>query len=289
MTTLNPPSTIDHSFSQLADSNSNRVLATVIQAVSPTSGKPGDKALVDINGIIEGWIGGGCAQPAVIEAAEKALISGKPSIIRVGPKGEWQTLDGVVDFASGCLSGGTLVIFIEPLLRAPKLFILGNSPVAMSLHEQATLLDFSVVIASPELNIDELSAKISAQADFSNLDADFIVIATQGRNDRSALNAALASNAGYISMVSSAKKLSGLKSILARDGSNDEQLDRIKGPAGIDIGAETPAEIALSVLADIVRARRAGTVRHNSLKPLEQKADSDVSPSNNDGGSCCGS
>ena len=289
MTTLNQPSTIEQSFSRLADSTTNRALATVIQAVSPTSGNPGDKALLDSNGIIEGWIGGGCAQPAVIEAAASAISSGEPCIIRVGPKGEWQTLDGVVDFASGCLSGGTLVIFIEPLSRTPKLFILGSSPVAMSLHDQAIPLGFSVVIASPELEIGELPDGVSAQSDFSNIDGDFIVIATQGKNDRKALNAALGSNAGYISMVSSAKKLAGLKSILAKAGADTKQLDRIKGPAGIDIGAETPAEIALSVLADIVRARRAGTVRQPALKPVAETADSSPGIPSDTGGSCCGS
>jgi xanthine dehydrogenase accessory factor len=298
-------SNIDNYLAGLVNSETPLVLATVIQAVSPTSGNPGDKALVSADEIIDGWIGGGCAQPAVIEAAGKSLASGKPMVIRIGPEGEWQTLNGVVDFTSSCLSGGTLVIFIEPLYQQPTLCILGHSPVAISLCSQAATLDFSVSIASPEFgrdarlnsNLEHLPDGISHRADFSDIDCDFIVIATQGKHDRSAINAALESRAGYIGMVASRKKMAGLKTILLETGIEAELLGRIQGPAGIEIGAETPAEIALSILADLVRIRRSGKVKKYqanipSQKELNQKQGSQkkaLSPVKSGEGGCCGS
>ena len=263
--TLNMPN-LDNCFSALASSSTPLALATVIQAISPTSGKPGDKALVSAEAIVEGWIGGGCAQPAVIEASRKALKSGQSCVIRVGPKGEWAALDGVVDYASGCLSGGTLVIFIEPMIQQPGLSILGNSPAAQKLSVLAEQLDFSVT---------------TIPSDFPEINSDYIVIATQGKDDRAALITALASNAAHIAMIASAKKIAGLKASLEKGGIEPEQLDRIHSPAGIEIGAVTAAEIAVSVLADLVRVRRSNTDKKTIPQPSEKVATTGS-------GSCCG-
>jgi len=257
-------------------------LATVVQAVSPTSGKPGDKALVTGDAIVEGWIGGGCAQPAVIEATRGALESGESSLIRVGPKGEWEPLEGVVDYTSGCLSGGTLVIFIEPMIKQPVLNILGNSLAAHSLCYLAGHLGFAVTLTCPDLVPSDLPENVRRAADFSEVNGDFIVIATQGKHDRSALKAALASSASHIAMIASSKKIAGLKASFAKAGVDSDQLDRIHSPAGIEIGALTPAEIALSVLADLVRVRR-------GEKNTPQAAE--VSPqavTTEESGGCCG-
>lgn len=261
-------------------------LATVIQAVSPTSGKPGDKALVSAEAIVEGWIGGGgCAQTAVIDAARTALESGESSVIRVGPKGEWQPLDGVVDFTSGCLSGGTLVIFIEPMIRQPRLSILGNSPVANSLCYLAGHLGFSVTLAYPDLDASQIPEHVRLRSDFSDIDGDFVVVATQGKHDSIALKAALASNAIYIAMIASAKKIAALKVRLTKSGVDSGQLDRIHSPAGIEIGAVTQAEIALSVLADLVRVRRGNRVKNIAPEPSQES----VKPvSTEASGGCCG-
>ena len=134
---MSKPTNLDACFKGLASDETPLALATVIQTALSTSGNVGDKALVSAEGIVEGWIGGGCAQPAVVEAARMALKSAEPCLIRIGPKGEWETLNGVVDFSSGCLSGGTQVIFIEPLNKQAKLSILGDSPVALCLSDLA--------------------------------------------------------------------------------------------------------------------------------------------------------
>ena len=172
---LNTPS-LEACFEGLQREGAPLALATVVQAVSPTSGKPGDKALVTDDAIVEGWIGGGCAQPAVIEAARGALASGESGLIRVGPKGEWEPLQGVVDYSSGCLSGGTLVIFIEPMIKQPALNILGNSPAAQSLCYLAGHLGFAVTLTCPDPVAGELPDNIRRADDFSAVSGDFIVI-----------------------------------------------------------------------------------------------------------------
>jgi xanthine dehydrogenase accessory factor len=257
-------------------------LATVVQAVSPTSGKPGDKALVTGDAIVEGWIGGGCAQPAVIEAARGTLASGESNLIRVGPKGEWEPLEGVVDYSSGCLSGGTLVIFIEPMIKQSALNILGNSPAAQSLCYLAGHLGFAVTLTCPELEAHDVPENVHLETEFSGVGGDFIVIATQGKHDRDALKAALASNASHIAMIASSKKIAGLKASFAKAGVDSVQLDRIYSPAGIEIGAVTPAEIALSVLAELVRVRRG-----EKMTPVLSETPEEVSATEFSGG-CCG-
>ena len=283
---MSKPNNLDYCFKSLVNDETPLALATVIQTALSTSGKVGDKALVSAQGIVEGWIGGGCAQPAVVEAARQSLESAKPCLIRVGPKGEWQTLDGVVDFSSGCLSGGTQVIFIEPLNRQAKLSILGDSPVAQCLSELAGQLDFSVTVVSPDLDPAQFPDTVCAEHDFESTGGDFVVVATQGRHDRAALKAALNSNAGHIAMVASGKKIAGLKASLAKSGIDASQLDRIHSPAGIEIGALTPAEIALSILAELVCGRRTGIELTGSQEPetIVEPTESDTEiPS----GGCC--
>ena len=281
------PSNLETCFKGLINDETPLALATVIQTALSTSGKAGDKALVSAQGIVEGWIGGGCAQPAVVEAARMALESAEPRLIRVGPKGEWETLDGVVDFSSGCLSGGTQVIFIEPLKRQAKLSILGDSPVALCLSELAARLDFAVTVISPDLESSQLAESVRIEHDFASAGGDFIVVATQGRHDRAALKAAIDSNAGYIGMVASRNKIAGLKSSLVKGGVEAGELDRVHSPAGIEIGAVSPAEIALSILAELVRVRRAGNSRKNSSESETALQASEPAPGAPDGG-CCG-
>ena len=263
---------LEASFRRLELDDTPVALATVVQAISPTSGKPGDKALVNADTIVEGWIGGGCAQSAVIEAAGASLQSGESALIRVGPKGEWEPMQGVVDFASGCLSGGTLLIFVEPMIRQPALSILGHSPVARKLAGLAGQVGFSVTL----------------EDDFTGIDADYLVIATQGQGDRDAIKAALASRARHIAMIASHRKITELKASFARGGTDTAQLDRIHSPAGIDIGAVPPAEIALSVLAELVCTRRGtGGARSHAAQVAEALSDESVTEAENTGG-CCG-
>ncbi|MCZ6796339.1 MAG: XdhC family protein [Gammaproteobacteria bacterium] len=277
---------LESCFKGLASEDTPLALATVIQTALSTSGNVGDKALVSAEGIVEGWIGGGCAQPAVVAAVRLALESAKPLLIRVGPKGEWEALDGVVDFSSGCLSGGTQVIFIEPLNRQAKLSILGDSPVALSLSDLAGRLDFSVTVISPDLESSQLPETIHLEHDFVSVSGDFVVVATQGRHDRAALKAAIKSNAGYIGVVASRKKIAGLKASLIKSGIAASEMERVQSPAGIEIGAVSSAEIALSILAELVQLRQSG-----SIQKISQASDTAKEPAESatdiQGGGCC--
>ena len=278
---------LDLCFKSLFNAETPLALATVIQTALSTSGNAGDKSLVSGEGIVEGWIGGGCAQPAVVEAARLALKTAEPCLIRVGPKGEWEALDGVVDFSSGCLSGGTQVIFIEPLNSQLKLSILGDSPVALCLSELAERLDFSVTVISPDLEASQLPETVRIDHDFDLVSADFVVVATQGRHDRAALRAAIYSNAGYIGMVASSKKIAGLKTSLIKSGLAASDMERVHSPAGIEIGAVSPAEIALSILAELVSVRRSRSNQKISEAPAAVEEASQPEVAVQDGG-CCG-
>jgi len=245
----------------VSDTETPLAMATVIQVDPPTSSKPGDKALVSNDGIVEGWIGGGCVQSALIKASRNAIASQRAVLIRLAPEGQWQTINGIEDFTSGCLSGGSLLIFIEPISKKPRLSILGHSPIALSLTSLAPQLGFQVSVISPDIHQHKLPDDVLCLPDFSssnfsNTRSDYCVIATQGKYDKVALKAALNTNASYIAMIASKKKARALKEALLAEGIEQCQIERISSPAGFDINAETPAEIALSILAELVKLRR---------------------------------
>jgi len=220
-------------------------VATVVRCEAPTSGKPGDRAIVTANGKISGWIGGGCAQPIVIDESLKSLRDGKSRLIRVSPTAGAEPSDGITGFTMMCHSGGTLDIFIEPVLAKPHLLIYGRSPVAKTLAKLGDALGYRVTAADesaqPEPNITPQTA---------------IVIATQGEDDEGALEQALSKNARYVAFVASTKKWEAVSAFLQTKGISESQLNSVRVPAGLDIGAQTPEEIAVSILAQTIQARR---------------------------------
>jgi xanthine dehydrogenase accessory factor len=238
------------------------VLATVVRCESPTSAKPGAKAIVDERGEIFGWIGGGCAQPAVLATAKEALADGEPRLIRVSPTKGGEVEVGVIDFGMTCHSGGTLDIFLEPFGARPALLVIGGAPSAQALAGLAQRTGFDVTVAAPGA-----SAEIFPEArqvidglDLSGLGAApaYVVVATQGKRDEPGLEAALAIGAPYIAFIASVRKADKLRTYLKERGHDPQRVDAIVAPAGIEIGAVTPEEIALSVLAGLVKLRRAG-------------------------------
>jgi xanthine dehydrogenase accessory factor len=247
------------------------VLATVVRTVSVTAAKAGAKAVIRSDGrIAAGWIGGGCARGAVLKAAREALADGEPRLVSVQPENLLTELgvrpgenrDGVRFAENMCPSKGTMDIFIEPVLPRPSLVILGASPVAMALAEQAPRFGFHVTLAAPA---GDLSGTPNADVliDGYRLDQPgaarrFIVVSTQGKGDEAALRAAVAADAAYRSFVGSGRKMAALRQKLIADGVEPAALDRIKAPAGLDLGAITSEEIGLSILAEIIRDRRSG-------------------------------
>ena len=258
-------------------------LATVVRTVSVTAAKAGAKAIIRPDGtIVAGWIGGGCARGAVLKAAREALSDGEPRMVSVQPEDMLAELgvkagdnrDGVRFASNMCPSKGTMDIFVEPVLPHPSLVILGASPVAMSLVSQARQLGYHVTLAAPA---SDLSVTPDADALIDGFALGelhqakrFIVISTQGKGDEAALRAALSIDASYHAFVGSRRKMAALREKLVTAGIAPATIDRIKAPAGLDLGAITPEEIAMSILAEITIERRRG--QRNPVSLAKQTA-----------------
>jgi xanthine dehydrogenase accessory factor len=272
-------------------------LVTVLSAQAPTSGKAGDKAVVTSDGQIHGWIGGGCAQPAVIKTVRRALLDGQPRKIRISPSEESaeRDLGDVLEFGMACHSGGTLELFIDPVMPSATLTVVGDSPVARALVGLAPRVGLRVsVVAQGAQSADFPDAEMVLDSDdaaavSARLASPFVVVATQGRRDLQGLKAALALQAQGLWFVASARKAAVLLDTLVASGENPDAVSRIVAPAGEFIGATTPEEIALSVLTSVVAARR-GRAPVARTWPLVAAAATTLAPAPAavTQGSCCG-
>jgi xanthine dehydrogenase accessory factor len=246
-------------------------LATVVRTVSVTSAKAGAKAIIRPDGtVVAGWIGGGCARGAVLKAAREALADGEPRMVSVQPEDMLAELgvkagdnrDGIRFASNMCPSKGTMDIFVEPVLPHPSLVIFGASPVAMSLASQARQLSYHVTLAAPASDLSVVPDADALVDGFAlgelHQAKRFIVISTQGKGDEAALRAALSIDASYHAFVGSRRKMAALREKLVKAGVAPAMIDRVKAPAGLDLGAITPEEIAMSILAEITIERRRG-------------------------------
>jgi len=230
---------------QLAQRGEPFSTATVVRVQRPTSAKPGNVALVLADGTIEGFVGGGCAEQSVREYALRALESGEPLLLRVVPFGGDEER-GVVTVQNPCLSGGMIEVFIEPTVPAPRVLVEGDTPIVHALLR-----------IGPELGLDIVGGEFEPQpGDLA------LVVAGHGREELPALRKGLEAELPYVGLVASPRRGVGVLGELKSDGVQQVLLDRIDTPAGLDIAARTPEEIALSILAKIVEVRRAprGTV-----------------------------
>lgn len=265
-------------------------LVTVLRVQAPASARPGDKAVVTAEGIVHGWIGGGCAQPAVLRTVRQTLADGQARMIRIAPAddGQVRQLDDVLEFGMACHSGGTLELFVDPMLPAARLTVIGDSPLAVALASLAPRVGLPVTVvaqgadaarfpdADHVLGRDDTTAELAA--------GSFVVVATQGRRDVQGLRAALAARARQVFFVASARKAAVLKASLIESGLDADAVNAIVAPAGQAIGAQTPEEIALSVLAAVVTARRGSVnVSAAAVEPAVQLPATPVVAA-----SCCG-
>lgn len=237
-------------------------IATVVRVEKPISAKSGDKAIITEDGTLDGWVGGGCAQDTVVREAKKSIREAQPRLLRlVGMGAVAEKSEGVLEFPITCHSGGTMDIYIEPVLPKPQLILLGNSPVAQTLAKLANVLGFEVEVFDPNATAEQFpdAHHLATELDLKSIAVrplSFVVVSTQGHDDEFALEAAVHSNASYIACVASKKKF-GVRADYLRDrGVSEELIARIKAPAGLDIGALTPDEIAASILAEMVQFRR---------------------------------
>jgi xanthine dehydrogenase accessory factor len=240
-------------------------LVTVLRVAPPASARPGDKAVVTADGIAHGWIGGGCAQPAVLKTVRAALADGRARLIRIAPaaEGSVRELDEVLEFGMACHSGGTLELFVDPVMPEARLVVVGDTPLAAALAGLAPRVGLPVTVIAHDGDPARFPDAERFVADDGATAAvppgAFVVVATQGRRDLQGLRAALAVDARRVYFVASARKAAVLKASLVEAGADAGAVEAIVAPAGQAIGAQTPEEIALSVLAAVVAERRTGT------------------------------
>jgi xanthine dehydrogenase accessory factor len=246
------PAALSRRAQELAEKGKPFVTATVVRAQRPTSVEAGDAALVLGDGTIEGFVGGSCAEHSVRAYALKAMESGEAVLLRILPFGEEGAgtadeeiarEDGAVTVQNPCLSGGAIEVFLEPVLRAPRVLVEGDTPIARALHR-----------LGPELGLDVVAV---GGEDFELRPDDLgLVAAGHGSEELGALRRGLDADLPYVGLVASPRRGQGVIGELRGDGVPDLLLERVDTPAGLDIGARTPGEIALSILARIVAVRR---------------------------------
>ena len=244
---------------ELLASGQSFAIAVVVRYEAPISGKPGNKAIIFPDGKIWGWIGGGCAQPVVAKEALKSLADGQPRLIRISPSASPE--DGIVDYTMTCHSGGTLDIYIEPVLPKPHVVILGRSPVAVTLVKLAKAVNYTVSVAAPEADRDSFPDADAVQTDLDLrvmkiTPQTLIVVSTQGDHDEEAVEHALRSAASYVAFVASRTKTAKIIEYLKERGLDPARLAQLRAPAGLNIHASSPEEIAVSILAEIIQFNR---------------------------------
>ena len=262
---MNNADTVFDAAQRLQRAGKPYALVSVIKALAPASAHPGDKAVVTADGDFHGWICGGCAQPAVVRTVRQVLADGHARLIRIAPTADGQEKDlgDVLEFGMACQSGGTLELFVDPVLPQAQLVVIGASPVAASLSQLAPRVGFAVTLVAHEAQAADYpdAQRVIASDDVASVTSQiaqgaWVVVATQGRRDVQALRLALALEARQVSFVASARKAQVLKESLIASGADADAVGAIVAPAGYPMPATTPEEIALSVLAAVVSHRR---------------------------------
>jgi len=238
-------------------------IATVVRAEKPTSAKVGAKAIITEDSTLSGWIGGSCAEPTVKREAKKALQDGQPRLIRLCPPEKMGTApqEGVNEIALTCISGGILEIYIEPQLSQPHLVVIGHLATAESLVSLGKDLGWRVSLMGLDVTRERFpnADQVLNELDFSKLRItknSYVVVASHGNYDEDMLVAALQSEAPYVALIASKKRANAILEYLNEANLTQDQIARLKYPAGLDFGAVTPEEIALSILAEIIQRRR---------------------------------
>jgi xanthine dehydrogenase accessory factor len=239
-------------------------LATVVAVQRPTSARPGARGIVHPDGTIEGWVGGSCAQPVVVREALRSLGDGQPRLLRLSKDApaEGRRGDGVIELVMTCHSGGTLEIYVEPHLPAPVLWVAGTTPIAGALVALGAAAGWRVSLFDPVADADAFprAERLLDDAELRRIDPElspYVVVATQGQWDEEALAAALRRNASYVGLVASPTRAAAVRQWLRdENGLAEDRLAALRAPAGLDIGAETAEEVALSILAELVQVRR---------------------------------
>ena len=238
-------------------------LATVVAARQPTSGTPGARAIILAGGQIEGWVGGHCAQPAVVREGLAALADGLPRLVVLRADAQLETAPppGVVEVPMLCASEGELQVFVEPFLPRIELVVIGASPVARTLAQLGSLLDFDVWACDPAADMEAFPEADRLVQSLGMLRPqltarNYVVVATINAYDEEAVATALESDASYVGLVASQKRMTAIRAVMRQRGISEERVRRLERPKGLPGPAVRPSEIAFSVMAALMEVRR---------------------------------
>ncbi len=260
------------------------VLATVVWRRAPSSGKEGSTALITPDGRVRGWLGGACAEPTVIREALRALEEGTSRLLFLGPPEELEARgrQGLVTVPIACQSEGALEVYVEPMVPQPHLVVIGRSPAVATLSAMAGALGWRTVVMDDGGDPTDYPAagRVVTSLDLNEAgvtERSWIVVATQGHYDEDALERALATPATYVGLVASRKRARAVIGYLRDRGASEEALARVHAPAGLDLGRVSHEEIAVAILAELVRDRAAGALergipaaarQHEAIDPV---------------------
>lgn len=247
-----------HDTEQLKKKNEPFAIAQVVRREAPSSGKVGDKAVINKYGEIIGWIGGGCVKGIIVKEAEDALKTGEARLVKIGKSLIPSKQEGVSEYKMTCQSEGTIEVIIEPVLPAPHLVVIGSTAISKALVKMAKIAGYRItgVAQDANLNTFEKVDELITQLNLSNVKttpASFLVVITQGEGDEKALIEALQKECAYLGFVASKKKMVSIKEYLTNSGIDKKKIETIVSPAGIDIKAKKPGEVAISILAQIIQ------------------------------------
>ncbi len=236
-------------------------VAHVIWREAPSSGKPGDKAIILKDGTIIGWIGGGCVKGIAVKEAREAIRENRSRLVRIDPDEVNSEDSSHKTYRMTCHSGGTMELFIEPITPNPQLIIVGKSNIARALSKLASATNLRVHVLSNDVHKGMFPGvnNIHDRVDFSKINIDkntFIVVSTQGEDDEESIRKALETNCNYVGFISSLRKSVKIKEYLEQTELSTNRINELKIPVGMDINAKLPEEIAISILAEIVQLFR---------------------------------
>ncbi len=253
--------------------NSTEAYATamIVRRKTPSSGKPGDQAVITADGQIHGWIGGGCTRGIVLKEALLAMKDRKPRLVVISPVKRETDFSNTKIYSMTCQSGGEVEVYIAPVLPKPQIVVFGNSHIGMALAKVAKAMDYRVDVV--QNTIDEAvyptADNIYGINDFEIIEEhqkSYTVVCTQGEGDLEALAMALKMESQYLAFVSSPIKAQAIYTDLREQGVTFDKLKTIKSPAGLDLGAKLPEEVAISILAEIIKKFRDETTAQNNNK-----------------------
>ena len=256
-------------------------VAQVIWRETPSSGKPGDKAIILQDGSLIGWIGGGCVKGIAIKESLEAIKLNRSRLVRVDPDAEDGEDDVHKTYKMTCHSGGSMELFIEPVMPNPHIIIVGKSNIARGLAKMSLAANFRVSVMAKEADDGMFPGvkSIFTAVNFSTQKIDsstFIVVATQGDRDEESVKLALETECSYVGFISSKRKSDKIKEYLLSAGIPQERLDTLKTPVGLNINAKLPEEIAVSILAQIIEDFRSSIPQATESNPAENGTNNDT-------------